>query len=161
MSGKAILFYSSYCQFSRDIINYIVKKDLKPNFVFIPVESNKDRIPPQVDRVPALLLGQTGHIIFEDDILQFINTLCEDVEPQEHLSSAYSDNFSFIEGEDMNSNTSTSLCKNFAIFGNEQRIHTPEEEGVTKSENNKMLDTYKNQRDVDIKGIFGDRRIVG
>jgi hypothetical protein len=162
--GKLILFYSSYCQFSRDIINHIVKKDLKPNFVFIPVETNKHRIPPQIDRVPALITTE-GDILFEDDIVSFINSATEDIMPLEQPSSGYSDNFSFLGEDDQNKGTSNTLLKNFAPFGTEQRIHTPEEDGGTgkgggmnSDMDMKVMSNLQSQRDREIKSIFGETR---
>jgi hypothetical protein len=157
-NGKFILFYSSYCQFSRDIINNIVKKDLKSNFVFISVDTNKHRIPPQIDRVPALLIP-SGRVLFEDDIVNFLNSATEDIMPLEQPSSAYSDNFSFLEDEEQSSQgTSNTLLKNFAVFGTEQRIHTPEEDGgASKGGGNmKGMDSLQAQRENEVKSIFGN-----
>lgn len=158
MSGqKPILFYSSVCQFSRELINLIIKKDLKQSFIFISVDANKNRIPPQIDRVPALLLPSTGNVLFEDDIMNFINPPEADIMPLDNLSSAYSDNFSFLGEDEPNL-----AARNFALFGNEQRIECPDEEGVSKTDNMKQLDGIKNQRDNDVKSIFNDdRRVIG
>lgn len=155
-SRKSILFYSSFCQFSKDVVNYIIKKDLKPQFVFISVDTKKHMIPQQVDKVPALLDQNTGKLYFEDNIIAFINSLVQDIMPLEQPSSNYSENFSFLDNDN-----SPGGLQNFALYGQEQRIYTPEEDGGSKNENGSVLDSIKSQRDVDVQSIFGDRRTMG
>ena len=154
--NKDVLFYSRFCQYSKDVINHIIKKDMKNMFVFVCVDTNKGKLPPQVDRVPALYLTKEGRLLFEDNIIECINSFDEDISPLEQPSSAFSDNFSFISDDTMIQNSST-VAKNFAIFGQEQRIHCPDEDSG-KGDNEHSLERYTNQRENDMKSLFSDRR---
>lgn len=152
MSNKDIIFYSNYCVFSREVVDSIIKRDLKNNFVFICVDTNRHRIPQQIDRVPALYLRQTGDVIFEDDIITYIEKhITEDISPIDN--STYSDCFSFLDD-----NQSQMGFKQFGVFGQEQQIYTPDDDtSQNKADSSNSLENYANQREMDTKRLFSSR----
>jgi hypothetical protein len=151
---KDIIFYSNFCKYSQDLLKYIVKQDLKKMFVFVCVEKNRQRIPPQVDKVPALFLTNERRVLFEDDIIECIQSSVINIAPSEQPCSSFSDTFSILEDDTMMPNQSVD-SKRFSIFGQEQRIHTPEEDTGNKNDNELSLERYNSMRESDITQIFG------
>jgi glutaredoxin-related protein len=161
-----IMFVSGHCSFCEDVIAYINKHGMKSHFLFVSVDNaqNRQRMPPQIDRVPALLIRDKGVVLFEDEIMKFIRVKDTepDIAPMEQPASGFSENFSFIEGADDSLDTISVASKNYSLFGQEQQITTPEDDGTTKSkpDNSNMLDRYMSQRANDVSAIFGDKKIV-
>lgn len=162
--SKDIIFYGSHCQFSRDIINYIVKKDLRGMFMLINVEKNMSRIPRQVDRVPALLTKEHA-LYFEDDIVSYIDAVYNaqtggehEIDPVDQMNNGYSGQFSWLDENDTQG--ATGPLQGFAPFGYDQKINTPDEDGGmgNKSAGSKELDRFTSERDRDVQNIFGDRK---
>ena len=152
---KDIVFYSNYCKFSQDLINYIGKKDLKKMFVFVSVDINRNRLPPQVDRVPALFLKKEQKVLFDDDIFACIEASVPDANPLENLSSAFADNYSFLE----EGGGSKVAGGGFATFGQEQRIYCPQEDDGGKGPDNEAtLERYNHLRENDVQKIFGEKK---
>lgn len=161
-----ILFFSSHCAFCEEVIAYISKHGMKSYFVLVSVDSpqNRQRIPPQIDRVPALLIRDQGVVLFEDEITDFIRVKDPepDIAPMEQPMSGFSESFSFIEGADEDTNNISVASKNYSLFGQEQQITTPDDDGTskTKPDNNNILDRYMSQRANDVSTIFGEKKIV-
>jgi hypothetical protein len=152
--GKDILFYSNYSPFCKEVINHIVKRGARPNFIFICVDTNKNRLPAVVTSVPTLLTGSDGKVVIDDAITRYIDSRFEsDDAPLEHVSSAYSDSFSFLD--DSHTNNAPSSSTQFASFGNEQRIQCVDDGGDgAKPDKEHLLDRYMSDRDKDIKTIL-------
>lgn len=160
---KDILFYGTHCQFSKDVLNYIVKKNIRGEFMLINVEKNINRIPHQVDRVPALLTQQDHTLYFEDDIVSYIDAVYnakfgrdDNIEPVDQMNCGYSGQFSWLD----DSQDATGPLQGFAPVGYEQRINTPDDDGGTnnKSSGSKEIDRFTSEREKDVSNIFGDRR---
>ena len=154
-----ILFYSEHCPHCRSIIDLILKRNIKEQFLFVCVDQHRTKIPPQIDRVPALIMKDEGkpYILFEDDIIRYIGEPPREetinIEPVDQSVSAYSENFSFLEDDGGPSTGS----KNFALFGQEQKIYTPDEDDENgKIGGDGVLDRFMNQRAQDVSSIFGD-----
>ena len=87
---KHILFYSNFCEFSKEVIRDVTKKDLRSRFVFICIDDNRHKLPDIVDRVPTIV--SNSHTVFiEDDIPKFLMMLRQidhnQVKPQQNQSS--------------------------------------------------------------------------
>lgn len=162
-----VLFYSGHCQYCRELMDYITKRDLRPYFVFICVDGGKVRLPPQVDRVPALMLRKERQLLFEEEIYQFIGVPDqEDVAPVEQPTSAYSETFAFIDDNNATGIAPVAGSKNFALFGHEEHINTPEDDGSggvrskSGTDSSGVLDRYMSQRAKDITSIFGSQKMA-
>ena len=83
-----ILYYSNYCNNSKSLlstlsklnskeIHYVCidKRIKKKNATYILLNNNQEiLLPPTVNKVPALLLLNRGHhVLFEKDIINYIN----------------------------------------------------------------------------------------
>lgn len=157
-----VLFYSSHCPFSKEVIDLITKRDIKEYFLMVCVDQLKNRrlMPREIDRVPALLVRDENRILFDDAIIQFIGQPdADDIMPVEQVTSAFSENFSFLGDE--STDTVPTASKNFALFGQEQHIHTPEDDNSSgKGDTGNVMERYMSQRAKDVTNIFGDKKIV-
>lgn len=87
---SSILYYSNYCERSKEIVGKICKSTIKDNIHYLCIDSReKDNggntylvlekgqrviLPPSITKVPALLLLNEGHrILFGADIIQHLN----------------------------------------------------------------------------------------
>ena len=73
-SGKHALFFSNYCEFSKEVIRDLTKKNIRSLFVLICIDENRKNIPSCVDRVP-LVITSSQAVFIEDDIPKFITML--------------------------------------------------------------------------------------
>lgn len=156
---KDIVFYSNYCDFSKEILNLLVRKNIKDNFLFVCVDNNKYQLPNFVDRVP-LLFTTSKHVLVDQSIMDYIEEVSpqsKDIEPFSIMQGTgnYSDMFSFIDS------CEEGLTKGYTYLGNDDSriMFVPEKD--TESTNNKvkfdssMYDKYLQDREADIKKIIG------
>mgnify|MGYP001289772557 CR=1 FL=1 len=87
---SSILYYSNYCEKSKDILNTLAKSSVKDSAHYLCIDRReKDGsgntylilekgqrviLPPSINKVPALLLLNEGHrVLFGGDILKHLN----------------------------------------------------------------------------------------
>ena len=128
---SAILYYSNYCNNSKTIIKYVSNSNIKDDMHFICIDNRRvDNnniyiqlqngheilMPPNVDKVPALLLLTQNHkVIFGDDIIKYLEpkeaaqnniATTNNGEPlaftlnSNSCFGVASDNFSFLDQDD-------------------------------------------------------------
>lgn len=125
---KDILFYSNYCEFSKDVINIITKQNIRSIFMFVCIDDNKFKIPEFIDRVPSIL-KQTGEVYTDNQLYSYLDmkfkvTNLEEISPAISVygNSLYSSHFSSLDGDDNSIEN-----KNYLSLGHEQHmIHVPE-----------------------------------
>ncbi len=112
---KDLFFYSNLCEYSKNLLINIQKRNCRDMFYFVCVDQTNVRIPSQIDRVPAILT-KTSNVLFDDDVLKYIETFChmnqrenktenpeilkkDDVAPFSISSDMnnYTDNFTFLD----------------------------------------------------------------
>lgn len=111
MSNKDILFYSNFCDFSKDTITLITKKNLRGSILMVCIDSGKYKIPSCVDRVPSLLTASRDTLYVEDELTKYIENRASQLNPKATESiqtfswegNNYSESFSFVN-DDMNGN---------------------------------------------------------
>lgn len=91
---SCILYYSNYCQHSKEILSIIGKTPERDNIHFICIDTRKKGtngaiyvilrdgktevlLPPTITKVPALLLLNNHHVLFGSDILNHIQPKIE------------------------------------------------------------------------------------
>lgn len=118
---KHILFFSNFCHYSKDLMNLIVKKNIKHLFVFINVDDAAQRgltLPPVVDRVP-MIITSNKQVLADDRIMVFLQDMAAPREEQispftitgRGNGSAYSDGFSYIHGDEQE--CTDDFCRGF------------------------------------------------
>ena len=147
---KDILFFSNFCEYCNDILNLLIKKNIKQDFMMVCVDNNKYNIPSFVDRVP-ILYTKNDEIISDETIINYIESLYPtdntDILPYSLQQSNYSNQFSFLE------DTHDLQNKGYTMLGYEQKITAPIESEDSSSKTGKfdssLLDKYRQSRDID------------
>lgn len=158
MMKKHILFYSNFCQYSKDVLGTITKKNLDNEFVKVCVDTNRFKLPPFVDRVP-LVCTKSKSILTDNDISAFLDQLSDVSEGVEPFTDFYkagniSDSFSFIDD-----NPDDRLTNGFLVIGQDTEIQTPDEPSFNAKINDKSLEYLMSQRDTDEKIYAPQRRM--
>lgn len=109
--SKTLIFYSNYCQYSKNLIEEITKANIRDEFLLVCIDSNNYNIPKFVTKVPMIFSKTENRIYVEDEIVQYINNVAnskknsstnnQNVEyySQVEMDSKFSDNFSFLNDE--------------------------------------------------------------
>ena len=77
--SKDIIFYSDYCDYSKQTIQLINKYKLSESLIMVCVDDTNIKIPPFLEVVPTIYLQQSKSIIIDDSITEYI----EKRKPQE------------------------------------------------------------------------------
>lgn len=105
MSKKDLLFYSNYCEYSKEILTYITKKNIRHMFLLICIDSGKYNIPPIITSVPTILKSDHSRIFTDQDIQGYINSRIpvnkeESIQTFSWEGSGYSEPYSLIDDND-------------------------------------------------------------
>lgn len=156
---KDILFYSNFCEYSKEILGIIAKKTIRNDFVLVCVDNRASNLPSFVDRVPLIFTVNT-EVIIDEGIKKYFDTKYPsgnaELEPFSIMSASgksnYSDAFSYIED-----GSETDFVKGYTYLnGNPSGITTISEdtEGSKKSKiDSSVLEKYMAERDMDLKQI--------
>ena len=184
---SCILYYSNQCENSRKILQTISKGSVHKDIHFMSIDKrvrvgnawyivleNGERVilPPQVDRVPALLLLADGHkILFGEQIKQYLqprivmaNNAATQNNGEPFSFSIYkdclgghgvtSDNFSFLDqsSDELSAKGNGGLRQmyNYATVDFHDKINTPAEDYVPDKIGNVSMDQLKQQRNGDV-----------
>ena len=151
---KPILFYSTYCQYSTEIITILQKKNLIDKFININISNSNYKIPSIIKQVPTILYQ--NKIYIDKELEQFINNITETNEnknieaffPSE-MNSGIGSAYSYLEEPE------EKVIKNSLMFIDDNfSISTPNEDDFKYDKNTVNLNKYQEQRDNDIKDIL-------
>jgi hypothetical protein len=176
MLPKDVLFYSNYCLFSKKLLTDIQKLNLKDNFILICVEHYKSAIPATIDRVPTIVTTERD-ILCEDMIHAYIETVANSARASredaagaqgrgggpskatanhhapDNMFSMTAAGFSYLEeglGGDADGGESGSIgSAMYGLFGQDQRIETPTDDGDPSNDSVVSYERYKATRDAD------------
>jgi hypothetical protein len=153
---KPVLFYSNFCPFSKDVIQYITKKHIRHLLILICVDDKQLRIPAYVDRVP-MIMTRDKQILCDDDLLSFMESILaspnvsdQTMELTCYTTGSFSDEYSFID--DTNGSKPTSMTS-YSQLTDMMQINTPPELERQKGEGF-TLDKLVQTRTEDINKIL-------
>lgn len=153
---KDVLFYSHFCNFSKEVLSLMHKLNIKNSFLLVCVEKFSKNIPKNVTCVPTILT-RTGQLVVEDDIQGYIQLVSShqktgsgstDQSPQDVFSNTAA-GFSYLDDPVEGNNGVDSGA--YGIYGMDQRIDTPDEDAEISAEASINYERYKAQRDSDIQ----------
>ena len=184
---SCILYYSNQCENSKRILQTVSKGTVHKDIHFMCIDKrvkvgnawyivleNGERVilPPQVDRVPALLLLADGHkILFGEQIKQYLqprivvaNNAATQNNGEPFAFSIYkdclgghgvtSDNFSFLDqsSEELSAKGNGGLRQmyNYATIDFHDKIHTPAEDYVPDKIGNISMEQLQQKRNTDV-----------
>lgn len=141
--SKDLLFYSNYCDFCKEIINTMIKKNIRNRFLLVCVDTRKYDIPSFIDRVPTILIVGSGETVTDENLYKYLDSLSissnqqnEDISPMYTIygNSLYSSSFSSLNDEEVGEN------KNYVFLGSEQHIDVPNEDKTNKKNGNEGIE---------------------
>ena len=179
---KYLLFYSNYCNYSKTLLDEVIKKDLQDYFLTVCVDTNIYTIPPFVDRVPIVYNKKSKKVFAEDSIIDLINEIHaykngannnannvnnnannannetkEEIESYSkiEMNNNFSDNFSFLD--DNSQKRSFVFIENDKY--NENVVLSSQPKSTTNDEGQSKLDSssiekYMMQRDADFNNAM-------
>jgi hypothetical protein len=170
-----ILFYSPHCSSSKLLIENIKRYNADKYFKLVDVSQYKNKIPPQIHSVPALMFKETKKLIFGKQVFDYLllpnkgflltfkteepsaPSLESPTDTPSSFSlfnnmSAYGDNYAFIGDADADSTKEKSYT--WCSLTENIKIETPEDPNVEKGTVKKNIPdiaTLKNERETEIK----------
>ena len=153
-SPEYILFFSNLCNFSKEVLSTITRKNIRNAFILICVDTVTN-LPPFVDRVPFIINKQTRDMYVDDNIDKIIDEIHKKMYPPmiEALPS-YIGGQEDSEFENLNGNADCNMLDldNFRI------TTITEDEGLRgKKADSQLLEQYIAMRDTDVKGVNPNR----
>jgi hypothetical protein len=146
--GKNIIFYSNYCEYSKEILDKLRNGNILDTMVEVCVDDRKIRLPPFVTAVPTIYLTDKQSIIIDEQIAEWITSLMPKQQVQVPELGAYmgggvlGDGFAFLDDSADNSESCT-----LTFLDQDVSIPTPNE---TKLKSRTMEDMEK-ERSMDMK----------
>lgn len=159
---KDLLFYSSYCDYSKIVLQTLEKNDGLSNFTLICIDTvSSSKLPIFVDRVP-LIYTIRNDVLTDETVMKYIlnmkNTSNEDIKPYSitTLQNSFSTEYSYLED---GTDDIEVKDKKFTFLGESQIIETmKEEERSNKMSFSSQLESYIAERDKDITKIIDSGR---
>jgi hypothetical protein len=173
MPPSLTVFYSTKCSHCKELLEFIIKHDLKANFNAICIDNKRrEEIPMVIDRVPTIYDNNT--ILTDEKLFEFVAAMVreKDVDPFEHMLGGNSRSmtgtcYSSVEQDSSPSRVGGSgngYFLDLSLGEDESRIYTPEDDqGEQKSDNaNKPvnLDDLISRRENDIKVLSEKPKMV-
>lgn len=160
---KHLLFYSNYCNFSNEIYQTIIKYNLKDEFHLLNISKAKYNIPNIITSVPTLLLNDKKTIYKNKELEQFIQEIYKKKSENDVLpSSDYTQHFSSVYSSWDETNNINDNYNQFGLINDNNNIITPEEDTSSNNLNDSSLsekmNTYQENRNLDIQNIFKDTK---
>jgi hypothetical protein len=156
---KDILFYSNFCEFSKEVLGILIKNSLKEAFMLVNVDNRQLQLPAFVDRVP-LIYAANKKVFSDEHLMAFLQSKIgsSSLQPYSLMgtnTNAYSENFSFIESGDTLDALPEDCSRNYNYLGMDQKIYAPkEDEDDVKSSQSGMLEKFMEDRQMDIAKLF-------
>ena len=164
MNRKDLLFYSNFCEHCKNLIGFLVKKNLRDSFVLVCVDKKELRIPPFIDRVPSILTVKK-ELYTDDSVFRYIDSKVkniqeksEDITPFALGSALNSSQYTFITADGEGYDTSCDIkgdmmqSHNFVLLSSDQKIIAPidrEADGKSNKFDTSLLERYMDARKTD------------
>lgn len=155
-TAKDILFYSNFCEYSNEVLNLLIRKNITNEFMMVCVDTNKYNLPSFVDRVP-IIFTKTQSLLIDDNITRYINELypsvSEDILPFALGGQSLTNQFSFLEDGALPTESGAS----YTLIGEDNNLMLRPESNTDDSSNKKgkfdssQLDKFVQDRDSDLQ----------
>ncbi len=153
---KPILFYSNYCQHSREILNLLQKNNVIDSVILVNISSSKYKVPSFIKSVPTIYFNK--QVLTDTELEHFINSnvinnnnnTIDAFFPSE-MNSGIGYSYSYLSSENDN-------IKNSLMYINEMegtKINTPDEnEFLSSSDKTINMNKLTEQREQDLQKIL-------
>lgn len=148
---KNILFYSNYCNHSKELLRNLNQNPIKSNLLFVCVDDRSLQVPDFIKVVPTIYLVNNKSILTDNEIINWINQSSKPVSEEinayngDNISSM-STSFSFLDDGD-----SSVFSNQYTFLNQNESINTPKElsNNVGNDELSKDLERLQNMRNND------------
>lgn len=152
MQQDYVLFFSNFCNYSKEIVGSITRKNIRNAFVFVCVDTVPN-IPSFVDRVPIIANKHTKQLYADENIVSVIDSITATLYPPaniEALPSLFGGGGGYQEPEFEALGQSTDGFN--MIDMDHFRITCVAEDDALKNKkaDSSVLEQYISQRDTDI-----------
>lgn len=152
--SKPTLFYSNYCDYSKNLLTKILKNNIRELFIVICIDDKS--VLPNIDRVPILIhenksLSDEGLFNYIESVIDKRNKVTqESIQPftMTEMGNTLSDQYSYIEGVE-----NEKIDHNFVKIKDGELVNTTKIETPEEDENVKMsisYDEFISRRDQEI-----------
>ena len=139
---KNILFYSNFCNHSKELLRTINQNPIKNSLIFVCVDDRNIQIPPFIKVVPTIYLTNNKSILTNNEITNWINQHGKQ-ENEDILAyngsnmASMSTNFSFLEeGNDL-------ISSQYTLINDSETINTPKELNSENSHNSELSKDFE------------------
>ena len=80
---KDIIFFSNFCDYSKEILGKIEEYKLQDKIVSVCVDDENIKLPPFLEAVPTIYLQKSISIIVDDDIVSYLEN--QKPQPQQNI----------------------------------------------------------------------------
>lgn len=159
--SPAVVYYSTKCNHSRDLMKFIVEKNLNKHFTAVCIDDKRrDDIPVIIDRVPTII--HNNKVIVDEQLFEYVESMIndQDVDAFDDLGrgcgrSMTNSIYSFVDDtaqESMPTGGSSGLFLDLTRGDLNTHIYTPEEQDMGDSKKIKInLEELLSRRENDIK----------
>lgn len=115
MASKDLLFYSNFCDFSKEVVTQVTKKNLRHHVLLVCIDGGKYQIPSCISCVPSLLTANRDMVYVEKALHEYLEERARTLYPQHQderiqtfswEGNNYSESYSFVN-DDMDGNMTT------------------------------------------------------
>lgn len=155
----AVVYYSTKCEHSRELMEFIIAKKLNEHFTSVCIdEKRRDEIPMIIDRVPTII--HNNKVIVDEKLFEYVESMTNnhDVDAFDDLGRGCGRNmtnniFSFVDENDQQSmptGGSSGLFLDLTRDDLDTRIYTPDETDIDDSKKIN-LEELMSRRENDIR----------
>lgn len=107
MNRKDLIFYSNYCEYSKEVLTMLTKRNLRSKFLLICIDNGKYKIPPIITSVPTILTSDFSTIYTDVNITKYIDNKYPITKQEQEIQTFswegnnYSDTYSLLEDDDI------------------------------------------------------------
>jgi hypothetical protein len=148
MAQKNIVFYSTLCSYSNEVIGIIKDSNLEKELMLLNIDDNQIKLPDFIKVVPTIYLTKEKTLIIDEEILTWIESrkkiFSSDVNG--YNDNSFSEFYSGLENDDANNNGDF-----FSSINEDVHIEFAKEESVKRKLN---FQDIQNQRTSDLKDLY-------
>jgi hypothetical protein len=157
--NKDLLFYSKSCDHCKDVINIIIKNNIREQFLFVSVDENRYKIPQFVTHVPTILTKQK-HVLFNKSLVTYVENIIQsmsvnnnDISPFSLSDTGYSTQYTWLTDNGYDNEGKLSEDKiQYTALNLDTKIFTPPEADISNKSNkfdDSIYEKYINSRTAD------------